>query len=106
MMGWLRWAFGQCETARPIIEDDVFDAVLRAQCRPISRADQSAARDRLNPDNWPFILVDIGGGTAKFYPGTLDARDYTLRDGYVIHPSGTDRYGWPVGHPDSPATTA
>jgi len=73
--------------------------------RPIGREEQAAAAKRLHCDPLPPPRLNDDGTTTVFwYRGTVDVRDYTLRDGYVVVVVGQDRYGWPKGHPDSPAS--
>lgn len=72
---------------------------------PITRQQRAAAAWRLGPENETWQTIRWPDGTEmKWLTGTVDLRDYTLRDGYVVHVAGLDRFGWPVGHPDSPVT--
>ena len=92
--------------AKPMIEDVTFIRMVNLTQPPITRAEQAAATHRLDPDNWPFRMIDWGDGPTKFYTGMIDGKDYSRRDGYLICVEGRDRFGWPKGHPDSPATPA
>lgn len=73
--------------------------------RPILRDEHEAATRRLDPTNHVYKTIRLpDGGVMEWLTGTVDFNDYKRRDGYAIFPSDQDRFGWPNGHPESPAS--
>lgn len=92
----MRWPWQKRQEPAPTHPaDDRFAQLWSAEFPPIPPEEREAARKRL-ADPGPVIMIDLGDGPSPFYTGTVNADDYTKRDGYLIVPEGFDRWGYRI----------
>lgn len=73
---------------------------------PITRAMREEALRRLTEERAKFVEWIMPDGTRmSMVTGHVHVDDLRCEYGYAVVLKGYDRFGWPTGHPDSPATT-
>jgi hypothetical protein len=88
--------------ARAVAEIDALQAAIFPR---ISRQEHEAAKDKVARERAKFIEIRFTDGTAvRFCNGLILWADLQAAGGYGVHLDCYDRFGWPKGHPESPAT--
>lgn len=70
----------------------------------ITKERRAAALARLAEERAKHMMIDFGRGPEPVATGEIRLDDAMAESGYAVVPRGYDRFGWPKGHPDSPAT--
>lgn len=86
-----------------VSNDPEWDALAARAHPPITVEQHRAAVARIQAQQAKvveFVLPD--GELVRSAAGAIDVRDIQLAQGYTYVIVGYDRFGWPMGHPDSP----
>jgi hypothetical protein len=78
---------------------------LQARYFPrITREEHEAAKARVAAERAKYMVLRLPDGEQiKMATGVVGWRDITAASGYGVWLSDYDRFGWPKGHPESPA---
>ena len=86
--------------------DTLINGLQAKHFPPITREEHEAAKARIAAEREKFItLVFPDGKEIKWQTGEVSHFDLIRANGYGVFIGDYDNYGWPKGHPESPATS-